>query len=98
MQKNLRTYHKNRQREGSYLEKLFGNNAKIIKFSQFYEKHQDDLELIVAVKLNEFVSDPKAEFNSKEIDFYKRGLAEIGKIFAECHEEEQLKKAIEKQS
>ena len=86
MQKSLRRFHETRKLEGDYLEKLFGNTTIIHRFAKFYEKFQDEFELISAIKLNEFVSDPKNEFNSRDIDFYKLGQAELPKIFIECYE------------
>jgi len=95
MREQLNQYHQNRKREGTPLEKLFGDNTKIIEFSQFFEKHQDTLELLTSVRLNDLVSDPKADFNHREIDFYKRGLAEIPSLFAACYAEIQEKKMKE---
>ena len=95
MQEQIRRHHTSRKLDGTELEKLFGNNTIIHKFARFYEQYQDEFELISAVKLNEFVSDPKNEFSSGDIDFYKKGQAEIPLIFAACHEEIERKKQEE---
>jgi len=96
MQEHLRQHHQNRKREGTEMEKLLGTNTAVIAFAQFFEAHMDDMELISAVRLNEFVSDPKADFTSRDIDFYKKGLAELPKVLSMCYNEIEQEKEKER--
>ena len=80
---------KNRNAGETEMEKLFGSSARVKEWAGFYERNYESLELAVKVKMLEFME--KEEFDSKQKDFYLKGLAEIGKIFAMCHLEQQTK-------
>jgi|TARA_Y100000034_G_C6840577_1_gene380245 hypothetical protein len=85
MIEELRQYLKNQKRKGESCEKILGTNGKVNKFALFWEKSQDDLMLVAALKQHEYVS--TYEFTPEELSAYQKGLAEIAIFFETCWKE-----------
>ena len=96
----LRQYIKNKQSiEGSKAKQILGSDAKLKAFANFWSRHGDDLMIVVAVKLHDFSH--IYDFDRAQLDFYRRGLGEMGVFFADCAreiEEEAQRKELENKS
>lgn len=78
----LRKYLKNQKREGARCEKILGTNEAVNEFALFWDNFQDDLMIVAAVKLNEYLSG--GSFNADELAAYRKGMADMSLFFAAC--------------
>lgn len=85
----LRKYLSNQKREGMACEKILGTNTAVNKFAGFWDKSQDDLMVVAAVKLNEYLSGNT--FTADELTAYRKGLADVSLFFAACSVEREEK-------
>ncbi len=76
-------------------QKVLGNTGSLGAFSVFWREHGDLLEQVVAVKLNEFVSEQ--DFTQKELMAFRAGLTTIPLFFMQSWQETEQNRLQENQ-
>ena len=95
MWEEYRKFLENQNREGTPTERVLGNSAKVNEFSQFFEKHQEDMAVHGAGALNAYVTQGEA-VSQDEITAFKAGLSQLPLFFEACFQDIQKKKAERK--
>jgi hypothetical protein len=88
----LESFFSNQKRDGSPMERLLGNSERVSQFAQFYGKHAETIAVILAGKLNEYLSDPQDDKDTKQSMAFKSGLATLPLVLEACFMEIQKKK------
>lgn len=91
MWEDFRKFLENQNREGVQVEKVLGNSSKVAKFSQFYERHQEDIAVVTAGSLYNYVTEAQS-VSSEEITAFRAGLAQMPLFLEQCYKYTQFKK------
>lgn len=77
-------------------ERVLGLNGKVNEFATFYEKHEDDLLIVVASALENFST--SQTYTKEELAFYKLALTELPLFMDKCVKERdrKLQEAVNK--
>lgn len=63
-------------------ETLLGFNGKVWEFAKFYEQHEEDLLVFVAMTLHKW--EAEKSFSKEELEIYRLGLTELPLFFGKC--------------
>lgn len=78
----LRKYVKNQKLIEGQEKQILGGDATLKEFASFWARNGDSLMMVSAVKLHDFTN--SEDFDRAQLDFYKKGIAEIGLFFSNC--------------
>ncbi len=87
---SLRKYFSFASDKRSKCELVVGTSAKVAKFSQFWDSNSDEMLILAASELHNYITDKHPD--SKELIAFKLGQASVGGFFPQCWAEVQAKK------
>jgi len=85
--KHLQKFFKSK---GEYpCEQMLGSRSSVNRLANFWENNNDDLGLIVAVYILDFVK--SRSVTKREIDAYKQACGDVMSVFEKCYHEKELR-------
>jgi|TARA_Y100000296_G_C5171208_1_gene257379 hypothetical protein len=81
----LRRYLQNPKEGREYCHGVLGDKHKVSECHQIWAKNSEELMLIGAYLINEFVT--MNEYTPKELSAYQKGISDFGQFFHSCYKE-----------
>tara|TARA_R100000656_G_scaffold112040_2_gene84062 strand:+ start:2214 stop:2501 length:288 start_codon:yes stop_codon:yes gene_type:complete len=87
--KHLRKYLTNRK-DVKFCQGVLGAKDKVSKFHQFWNTNGEDLMVVSAYLVHEFVTNN--EFTPQELNAYKKAISDMGAFYHKCYEEREMER------